>query len=155
VLAGWTRSGLPGRLLRWFNAITPAGDTRADLERALQQAREALTRGDAVCLFAEGVRTADGQSLTFSQIYQEVTGARRVPVVPVSLLQPHGSLLSRPGGRFVRKWPVEFAARVSVTFGEPLPAGTPGAQARQALQETSALAHVAQTPRRRPVHRQF
>jgi acyl-[acyl-carrier-protein]-phospholipid O-acyltransferase/long-chain-fatty-acid--[acyl-carrier-protein] ligase len=155
VLAGWTRTGMPGRLLRWFGAITPAGDSRGDLERVLQQAREALARGDAVCLFAEGVRTADGQTLTFSQIYREVTGASPVPVVPVFLLQPHGSLLSMHKGRFVRKWPVHFAARVAVTFGEALPAGTGGAQARQALQETSARAHVARTPRRRPVHRQF
>jgi acyl-[acyl-carrier-protein]-phospholipid O-acyltransferase/long-chain-fatty-acid--[acyl-carrier-protein] ligase len=155
ILAGWTRTGLPGRLLRWAGAITPAGDSRADLERALQQAREALAHGEAVCLFAEGVRTADGQTLSFSQVYDEVAKPRPVPVVPVFLLQPHGSLFSMHKGKFVRKWPHESLSPLSVTFGQPLPPGTPAAQARQVLQEVSAKAHVAHTPKRRPVHRQF
>src|SRR5262249_10304703 len=122
---------------------------------ALQQARQALAQGEAVCLFAEGVRTCDGQTLTFSQIYDELTRAQPATVVPVFLLQPHGSLFSMHKGRFVSKWPTDVPAPVSVTFGEALPAGTPAAIARQALQETSARVHVAQTPRRRPVHRRF
>src|SRR5262249_36599377 len=77
------------------------------------------------------------------------------PVVPVFLFQPHGSLLSMHRGKFVWKLPVERPAHVRITFGEALPAGTPAATARQALQEVSAKVHVAGSPGRRPVHRQF
>ena len=164
ILGGWTEQGLAGRLLRWTGAITPHGSDRAAVERCLHQAREALGRGEVVCVFAEGCRTADGQSLSFAQVFDEVAGPPTasgppadlpVPIVPVFLLQPHGSLFSVHRGRFVRKWPAEVPSPVSVTFGDGLPAGTSAPRARQALQELSARTAIAHTPRRRPVHRQF
>ncbi len=154
-LAGWTAKGLPGRLLRWVAALTPRGSDRQAVERVLHEAREALARGEVVCLFAEGCRTADGQTLGFQQVFEEVTARQAVPVVPVCLLQPHGSLFSMHNGRFVRKLPAEVPAPVSVTFGEPLPPGTSAAGARQALSERSARSAIERTARRRPVHRQF
>jgi acyl-[acyl-carrier-protein]-phospholipid O-acyltransferase/long-chain-fatty-acid--[acyl-carrier-protein] ligase len=155
ILASWTTQGLPGRLLRWTRAIVPSGTDRAAIDRCLREAREALGRGEVVCLFAEGCRTADGQVFTFAGVFEEVAGAQSPAVVPVCLRQPHGSLFSMHKGRFVRKWPAEVPAPVSVTFGEPLPGGAAASQARQALQELSARMAIAETARRRPVHRQF
>jgi acyl-[acyl-carrier-protein]-phospholipid O-acyltransferase/long-chain-fatty-acid--[acyl-carrier-protein] ligase len=155
ILAGWTGQGLAGRLLRWTGAITPQGNDVAAIERCLRDAREALARGEVVCIFAEGCRTAEGELFSFSRVFEEITSGQPVPVVPVCLLQPNGSLFSTHKGRFVRKWPAQIPAPVSVTFGDPLPAGTAAAQARQALQELSARTAIAQTPGRKPVHRQF
>ena len=157
VLAGWTRRGLPGQLLRWIGAFTPEGTDQAALERTLEQAGEALARGEAVCLFAEGCRTQDGRVLTYQHAFEHLVarGGGAVPVVVVCMHQPRGSLFSMHSGRFVRKWPSEVLSPVEVAFAGPLPAGTSAAAARQELQELSAHSAIERTPRRRPVHRQF
>jgi acyl-[acyl-carrier-protein]-phospholipid O-acyltransferase/long-chain-fatty-acid--[acyl-carrier-protein] ligase len=155
LLTGWARQGLPGLLLRWTGAVTPDGSDQAALERALGRAHDCLQRGEAVCLFAEGCKTADGQVLTYQGAFDQVVRGRGVPVVIACLHQPRGSLFSMHSGRFVRKWPSEVPAPVEVAFGGPLPPGTGAAEARQALQELSARTAIERGPRRRPVHRQF
>src|SRR5262249_24678502 len=80
---------------------------------------------------------------------------RAVPVVPVCLQQPRGSMFNIVGGRFVRKWPTEWLSPVDVGFAAPLPAGTPATEARQHLQLLSARIAIDRAPLRRPVHRQF
>ncbi len=159
VLAGWARQGLPGLLLRRIGAVVPAGADQAALERALERASEALARGEAVCLFAEACRTQDGRVLTYQQAFDKVVTHQGRPVAaPVAVFclhQPRGHLFSMHGGRFVRKRPSEVPTPVEASFGGPLPAGTPAAGVRQALQELSARAAIDRTPRRRPVHRQF
>ena len=67
---------------------------------------------------ARGLDAAD-TNMGAGSAFDEITARRPVPVVPVFLLQPHGSLLSMHRGRFVRKWPAEWPAPVSVSFGDP------------------------------------
>jgi acyl-[acyl-carrier-protein]-phospholipid O-acyltransferase/long-chain-fatty-acid--[acyl-carrier-protein] ligase len=154
VLAGWAHQGLPGWLLRRINAITPTGTDQAALERTLDQAGDALARGEAVCLFAEACRTSDGQLLAYQRAFEQVASRVSAPVVAVCLHQPHGSLFSMHSGKFVRKWPSEIPSPVEVSFAGPLPPGTSAALARQELQELSARSAVSRR-NRRPVHRQF
>jgi acyl-[acyl-carrier-protein]-phospholipid O-acyltransferase/long-chain-fatty-acid--[acyl-carrier-protein] ligase len=155
VLDGWTNTGLAGRLLRRAGAITPQGTDQEAIGEALRHAREALARGEAVCLFAEGCGTSDGQVLRFSQLYEQVVRDLTVPVVPVCLLQPHGSMVRLEKGKVIYSMPPGLPSPAAVSFGPPLPAGTDAAHARQALQELSARLAIERGPRRRPVHRQF
>lgn len=155
ILAGWTGRGWPGRLLRWAGAITPEGTDQAALDATLTRAREALARGEVVCLFAEGCRTADGQTLAFHQVCDQVRAGTGAPVVPVCVQQPQGSLLTLLDGRFARRRPPDLPSPVWVRFGEPLPASTPTIAARQAAQELSARLAIDRGPSRRPVHRHF
>jgi acyl-[acyl-carrier-protein]-phospholipid O-acyltransferase/long-chain-fatty-acid--[acyl-carrier-protein] ligase len=159
LLAGWARQGLPGRLLRWVGAITPAGTDRAALEAALDRAGEALARGEAVCLFAQACRSADGHLLTYQQAYERITARQSSTVVAVCVQQPRGSLFSMHNGRFVHKWPSEVPWPIEAAFAPISPLGgtstVSAAQARQALQELTACAAIDRSPRRRPVHRQF
>jgi acyl-[acyl-carrier-protein]-phospholipid O-acyltransferase/long-chain-fatty-acid--[acyl-carrier-protein] ligase len=158
ILAGWTRQGMAGLVLRWIGALTPAGSDRAALESTLDQAGEALARGEAVCLFAEACRSADGHLLSYQQAYERLMARQPAPVVAVCLQQPRGSLFSMQNGRFVRKWPSEIPWPVEAAFASvaaPTDASRSAAQARQALQELSARAAIDRSPRRRPVHRQF
>jgi acyl-[acyl-carrier-protein]-phospholipid O-acyltransferase/long-chain-fatty-acid--[acyl-carrier-protein] ligase len=156
ILAGWT--GRPGvrQLLRWTGAITvEPSATRADLDNALQRAAEGLGQGDLVCLCTEGCQTRDGARLTFQSAFDAITGRQPVPILPVCLQQLRGSLVYLVSGRVLRRWPHEIPSPVEVGFALPLPAGTPAAQARQALQQLSADTAIARAARRRPVHRQF
>lgn len=155
ILAGWTSQGLAGWLLRRANAITVQGADAAAIEQALTRASDALANGEVVCLFAEGCAIANGPTWTYSAVYDQVVARQTVPVVPLCLHQPEGSLFTMHKGRFVRKWPAEIPSPVWVSFGKPLPSGTPAAEARQAMQEHSAQLAIERSPWRRPVHRQF
>jgi acyl-[acyl-carrier-protein]-phospholipid O-acyltransferase/long-chain-fatty-acid--[acyl-carrier-protein] ligase len=150
MLTGWARRGWIGWLLRRLGAIVPQGDTSPAIEAAIQAARETLQRGEVVCLFAVGCQTSEGEKWPFSRVYEALPG---VPVVPVALLQPRGSLVFLHKGKFLRKWTGWFNP-VEVTFG-PMIQEREAVRARQALQELSAEAALARRARSVPVHRQF
>lgn len=155
ILAGWTETGLVGWLLRRAGGITPTGGDHASIEHTLLRAAEALALGEAVCLFTEGCRTSDGQTLPYPRLFDEVFAHQRATIVPVCVHQPHGSLFGTHKGKFVRKLPAEIPSPVWVRFGEPLPPTATAAEARQKLQETSAKLAIDRNPHSRPVHRQF
>jgi acyl-[acyl-carrier-protein]-phospholipid O-acyltransferase/long-chain-fatty-acid--[acyl-carrier-protein] ligase len=155
ILAGWTGHGLPGWLLRRAGAITTPSADPAAIEQTLARAGDALANGEVVCVFAEGCATAGGQAWTYSAVFDEVIARQAVPVVPVCLHQPEGSMFTMHKGKFVRKWPAEIPSPVWVAFGEPLPPGTTAGHARQAVQELSAKLAIDRARWRRPVHRQF
>jgi acyl-[acyl-carrier-protein]-phospholipid O-acyltransferase/long-chain-fatty-acid--[acyl-carrier-protein] ligase len=156
LVGGWAGRWGVRQLLRWAGAISPEGPPgQTGLERVLQRAAEALERGELVCLFAEGWRTADGHEVPFHRAFEHITARAPVPIVPVCVAQPWGALFYVSEGGLWRKWPQELPYPAEVSFGPALPAGAPAADARQALQQLSADAAIARTPRRRPVHRQF
>lgn len=155
LLAGWTDRGFPGWVLRRLGAITPRGSDQTALEQTLDEAAAALARGEVVCLFAEGCRTADGGLLPYHRIFQHITARTPAPVVPVSLQQPQGSLLNLQADRFVYHVPPEWPSPVWVRFGAALPPGTAAGTVRQALQEVSAALAIEREPSCRPLHRQF
>jgi acyl-[acyl-carrier-protein]-phospholipid O-acyltransferase/long-chain-fatty-acid--[acyl-carrier-protein] ligase len=150
--AGWWRR----RLLRWSGAIVVAGEARArEVAVALRLARAALSRGEVVCLFLEGSRTRGGFELSFHRGYRAVTRKSHAPVIPACLDQPRGSLFALSGRQPTWRWPMQIPHPLDVAFGEPLPMGTRGTEACQALHKLSADRAVARTEIRRPVHRQF
>jgi acyl-[acyl-carrier-protein]-phospholipid O-acyltransferase/long-chain-fatty-acid--[acyl-carrier-protein] ligase len=155
VFGPWTQRGLIRRLLRWTGAIASDGSSPDAITQALQQAADALARGEVVCLFAEGRRTPGGFVLPFHRSFEEVAKQSSAPIVPVWIDQAWGSQYHLRDGRFRWKWPQEVPYGVDVTFGAPLPASTSGGDVRQAIQKLSADRAIARTPTRRPVHRQF
>ncbi len=156
LVGGWTTRWGVHRLLRWAGAIRADGaEGLAGLERALQQAGEALARGEVVCLAAEGWRTRDGHEVPFHRAFEQIVARQPVPVVPVNVAQPWGALFFLAEGHLRRKRPQELPSPAEVSFGPALVPGTSAGDSRQALQELSAEAAIARAPRRRPVHRQF
>src|SRR5262249_54814095 len=127
VLAGWTSRWGVRHLLRWAGAITLEGSSshppssQAALLAALLKAREALARGERVCLLMEGYRTTDGPEMPFHLVFPEVLGPLQVPVVPVNMAVGYGSLLSYQTGGFRRALVLERPYPVEVAFGPPLP----------------------------------
>jgi acyl-[acyl-carrier-protein]-phospholipid O-acyltransferase/long-chain-fatty-acid--[acyl-carrier-protein] ligase len=156
LLAGWTRYRGIRHLLNWAGVITTDGPAGArGLVRALRQAREALSRGELVCIFAEGRVLPGGLELPFPRAFQRIARNSQVPIIPVSLDQVLGSLFSAKNGRLSWRWPLTLPYPVYVTFGEPLPARTSAADVRQTLQLLSARCALDRAPQRKPAHRQF
>jgi len=156
VCTGLARRGLPRHVLRWIGAITLDGSAGPeDGERAIQQLRAALGRGELVCLFAQSVQSRQGLYLPFASTLERVVKDLPVPIVPVCLAQIWGSLYREQGDRLHWLWPYPIPYVAEVAFGSPLPTGSRPAEVSQALHQLSADAAVIRIARRKPVHRQF
>src|SRR5947209_14355492 len=100
--------GIPGlRLLLRLAKVIPidgSAGPRAIIQ-SLRAAGEALGRGEAVCIFAEGGITRTGFMMPFHRGLEQVLKRSPAPVVPVCLAFVWGSIFSYRGGRFLWKWP--------------------------------------------------
>ncbi|HEY7715556.1 MAG TPA: acyl-[ACP]--phospholipid O-acyltransferase [Candidatus Binatia bacterium] len=132
-------------LYRLMHAIPISATNRRDIVHALQAARSELTKGNVVCIFAEGGITRTGRIQPFKRGFKKMVEGTEVPVIPVHLDQLWGSIFSFEGGRFFWKWPKQVACPVTVSFGPPLPAHSPVHEVRKAVLEleSNAFAHRA------------
>jgi acyl-[acyl-carrier-protein]-phospholipid O-acyltransferase/long-chain-fatty-acid--[acyl-carrier-protein] ligase len=156
VFAGWTRQWGVRHLLSWGGVLAIDGSAGArGLVRGLRQARACLQRGELVCIFAEGRVLTNGLELPFHRQFQRIARKGRTPIVPVCLDQTLGSLFMVERGRLRWRWPLTLPFPAYIAFGEPLPAGTPPGDVRQALQLLSAHSALERSDRRKPAHRRF
>ncbi|MBK8096703.1 MAG: MFS transporter [Planctomycetes bacterium] len=119
--------------------IAAKGGPRVIL-RALRDAGEWLDRGELVCIFAEGQISRTGALLPFRRGLERIVRGRSCPIVPVWLDRLWGSIFSRADGRFVWKLPRRVPYPVTLAFGSQLPATTPVAQVRRAVEGLAATA---------------
>jgi len=149
---------LPGLrlLLKLAKAIPIDGSAgpRA-IVQSLRLAGEALAKGEAVCIFAEGGITRTGFLLPFRRGFEQVLKHAPAPVIPVCLDHVWGSIFSFRGGKVLWKWPQKLPYPVSIAFGQPMPPTVTAGEVRLAIQKLSADCSIAATNKRRPVHRQF
>ena len=90
------------------------------LAETLRVAREALGKGELVCMFPEGGITRSGQLRGFKRGFLALAGQTGVPIIPVYLEGLWGSIFSFSDGKFFWKWPRRWRRSVSVWFGPPL-----------------------------------
>ena len=142
---------IPGKFLRmladqWrFIYFDPRPKSIGTALRAMQ---EGIAAGDAIGIFCEGGISRHGQVLGFKRGLDRILERVESPLEPVHIDGLWGSTLSFAGGRFFTKRPRRFRIggprglrrTVTLTYGPVLPAGTPPAVARLALQELSATA---------------
>ncbi|MBT8087561.1 MAG: MFS transporter [Gammaproteobacteria bacterium] len=103
--------------------IASAREDKALMDEAFDKVDAELAAGNVVCIFPEGGITRDGKIQRFRPGIEKVIQRRAVPVVPAALGRLWGSWFSRQQGGSIRKIPGRLFARVSVTFGEPVPPG--------------------------------
>ncbi len=115
--------------------------------QALKTIQAGLAAGDVIGIFSEGGISRTGQILGFKRGLEWILERVEAPIVPLHIDGMWGSLLSHSEGRYFTKWPRIFRRPVTLTYGPPLPVGTPSHEARLALQELSATA-VADRMRR-------
>ena len=108
--------------------------------QALKTIQSGLAAGDVIGIFSEGGISRTGQILGFKRGLEWILERVEAPIVPLHIDGLWGSPLSFSEGRYFTKWPRCLRRTVTLTYGDPLPIGTPSHEARLALQELSAIA---------------
>lgn len=125
------------------------------LHRALQQARDALQRGELVCIFPEGGISRGGELMGFQKGFERINKGIDVPIIPVHLDNLYGSTFSYAGGRFFARWPRNIFESITMSFGAPMPSDASRYAIRAAIQELATQAFAARRPKHRLLHRAF
>ena len=154
IFAGWTKKFGLRHLLKWAGVIPidKWAGPRA-IVQSLRMASDALSRGEVVCIFAEGRFTRTGFLLPFHRGFEQIVRNVPAPVIPVCLEHLWGSIFSYRGGKLFWKWPLELPYPVTVAFGQPMPSPANAFQTRLAIQKLSA--DCSMNRKYRLVHRQF
>jgi acyl-[acyl-carrier-protein]-phospholipid O-acyltransferase / long-chain-fatty-acid--[acyl-carrier-protein] ligase len=143
-------------LSRTMRAIPiKATDGPKAIVKALQVARQAVTDGELVCIFAEGQLTRTGQMQTFQPGLMRIVGKSGVPVIPIYLHGLWGSIFSYKGGKFFWKLPSKLRYPVSIHFGKPMAEPDDVNQVRQAVERLGVQAVERENVRRLIPARQF
>ena len=133
--ADYVTGGPMGWLARTFGVIPiKAEEGPKSIVRSLQVAREAIMKGELVCIFAEGGITRTGQLQPFQRGMMRIVRGTGAAVVPVYLGGLWGSIFSYRGGRFFWKWPRQWPFPVSISFGKQLTDPDNINQVRQAVE---------------------
>ena len=106
-----------------------------EMLRSLQEASDAINRGEVVCIFAEGQITRIGQLLPFRRGLTRIMKDVHAPIIPVCLDGVWGSIFSYEKGRFFWKIPHRLAQPVTVSYGKPMPSTSSPFEVRQSVQE--------------------
>ncbi len=131
------------RLARWFAGlaeIIPITPGRRSVVESIRAAREALQRGQVVCIFAEGSLTRSGHVGPFQPGFLKVVKGTDVPVIPVHLGGLWGSIFSHAGARCFWKLPRRWPYSVSVRFGRPIRRPSGPDEVRRAVLELGETA---------------
>jgi acyl-[acyl-carrier-protein]-phospholipid O-acyltransferase/long-chain-fatty-acid--[acyl-carrier-protein] ligase len=128
-----------------------------EMIRSLRAASEALSKGEVVCIFAEGQITRIGQLLPFRRGFERIMKGVEgyAPIVPVNLDGVWGSVFSFERGRFLWKFPRRPWQPMTVSFGQPMPPDSTAFQVRQAVQELHSEAYQHRKSRMHTLHRRF
>jgi acyl-[acyl-carrier-protein]-phospholipid O-acyltransferase/long-chain-fatty-acid--[acyl-carrier-protein] ligase len=145
-----------GWVLRMFRAIPLArkGGPKS-LTRTFDAIKDALAKGECVCMFPEGYPTRSGTMLPFKRGFERIAKSVQAIVVPVYLDELWGSIFSYRHGKMFWKWPERRRYPVRCVFGKPVPNDTQTAQVRQVIQEMAAEMAKERTRESLSPHRQF
>ncbi len=139
------------KALRWFFQLThaiPVGThSPREILEGIRRAKQELTAGEVVCIFAEGAITRTGNLLPFKSGLERIVKGTDVPIIPVHLDRLWGSIFSFERGKFFWKWPKHIPYPVTVSFGRPLPATATAQEVRQAILELGSDAVEARKSR--------
>ncbi|MBO5761925.1 MAG: MFS transporter [Lentisphaeria bacterium] len=126
------------------------------LKQLFDETKEALSKGELVCVFPEGEITRNG---TMSEFKDGVTSMlpdnMDVPIIPVRIGMTWGSIFSCYLGKFKLRWPNELPHPATVTIGKPLPRNVSSYELRIHLTELAAETELVSSPQERPFHSQF
>jgi acyl-[acyl-carrier-protein]-phospholipid O-acyltransferase/long-chain-fatty-acid--[acyl-carrier-protein] ligase len=135
VLSSFWKQPFTRFFLNAMDAIPFGTGSPGETRKGLEAAREALAKGQYVCIFPEGALTRTGHLHPFKRGIEKLLEGTEAQVVPIYLERLWGSIFSFKRGRFIRKLPQQIPYPVTVAVGKPLPATTPAWQLNQIISE--------------------
>ena len=114
------------------------GESKQSINNSLTAAREAVARGELVCIFAEGALSRTGNLMKFKRGLENIMQGLDAPIIPAFLDSIWGSIFSYKGGKFFWKFPRQIPYPVNLAFGKALPADSAAFEVRQAVSELGA-----------------
>jgi acyl-[acyl-carrier-protein]-phospholipid O-acyltransferase/long-chain-fatty-acid--[acyl-carrier-protein] ligase len=112
---------------------------RESIIKSLDAAKAKLIQGEAVCIFAEGGITRDGDLHEFKPGMETIMHGLNGPIIPVYLHNVWGSLFSFSEGKVLWKWPKRIPYRVTVIFGAPMVASSSAKEVEAAVRKLANL----------------
>lgn len=128
--------------LRLIQAIPVGFGGRRDMQ-SIFRAREALAAGQLVCIFPEGSMTRDGKLHPFKRGMERIAEGLQVPIVPVRVDGLWGSIFSIEGERWRWRWPRRLPYRVTICFGDHMPASSKASAVRHYIQSLAGTDDAA------------
>lgn len=113
-----------------------AGETR----RGMETAREALAKGEYVCIFPEGVLTRTGHLHPFKRGIERMLEGTNAQIIPIHLERLWGSIFSFVDQRFLRKLPRSLPYPVTVAVGKAVAGSTPAWKLNRIVNELGTTA---------------
>lgn len=112
-------------LLRWLAEVFQVIPIKSDggpraIVKSLQEAKQAVERGELVCIFPEGSITRTGQLQGFNRGMLKIVEGTGAPIIPAYLSGLWGSIFSYHGERFFWKMPRQVPYPVRILFGAPI-----------------------------------
>jgi acyl-[acyl-carrier-protein]-phospholipid O-acyltransferase / long-chain-fatty-acid--[acyl-carrier-protein] ligase len=126
-----------------------------EMLRSLQEASDAIKRGEVVCIFAEGQITRIGQLLPFRRGLTRIMKDVHAPIIPVCLDGVWGSIFSYEKGRFLWKIPHRLAQPVTVSYGKQMSSTSSPFEVRQSVQELNTDVWHFRKKGMKLIHRSF
>jgi len=130
-------------------------DSPKAIAASLQTAREAVQRGELVCIFAEGALSKTGYMMPFNRGFEFIMKGVSEPIIPVNIDSIWGSIFTFDEGKFFWKWPKRLLNPVRVRFGRPMPASSRSHEVRLAVQELGAESFRARGAEQPKLHVAF
>jgi len=122
---------------------------------SLKTAREAIEKGELVCIFAEGGLTRTGNMLSFKKGFERIMKGVNAPIIPMCIDKIWGSIFSFENGKFFWKFPKALPYPVTIVFGKPMSPASISHEVREAVQELTADAFKLRGKDRKKLHIAF
>jgi acyl-[acyl-carrier-protein]-phospholipid O-acyltransferase / long-chain-fatty-acid--[acyl-carrier-protein] ligase len=147
-------------LLRWslrrLKVISLPPESRTgEFEEALRQAKEAISNGEVVGVFAERSISRIGVMLPFQRELEQLKEGLDAPIIPACLDGVWGSIFSFQAGRFFWKWPRRLPYPVTVSFGAAKAANATALEIREAIADLNTEAWPHRRRVMKPLGRMF
>ncbi|WP_437203746.1 acyl-[ACP]--phospholipid O-acyltransferase [Planctomicrobium sp. SH664] len=124
-----------------MNAIPiRASDGPKAIVKSLTVAREAIQRGEVVCIYAEGGLTRTGQLQPFQRGLLKIVQGTNAPIIPAYLHGMWGSIFSWRWNQLFWRKPRNLFGTVDLSFGRPLFNVSDAALVRQEVERLGAEA---------------
>ncbi|MFC1704347.1 acyl-[ACP]--phospholipid O-acyltransferase [Candidatus Omnitrophota bacterium] len=111
------------------------GDKPKEMIESMDLAKEAIEKGELVCIFAEGQLTRTGNLLQFRKGMERIMQEVARPIIPVHIDRIWGSIFSFEGDKYYYKIPKILPYPITISFGQPMPSTATSFQVRQSVME--------------------